>query len=273
VNDTAQQHCSINHSQLDDNTLMALAVGESDTLAFDEIVKRHRATLTRRMFRLFPHDAGLAEDAVQEGLLQAYLKRSYFSGSGSVEGWLWSVARQKAIDIIRKRRRDYIAKADVIGEVPENGGHALDIQDSAPLADELLIAAQEPRRRVTRKDLFKLPELERDMVHMAYFRGMSQADIARAVGKDSSAISRRIDRALTNLRRILSESCTRGLQSVMPPKKTARSAKVVRRAPAQQVPAPNREPAAIDYDHIRSLVVDADAMLARIGEVPLKGQA
>src|SRR3712207_1751732 len=68
--------------------------------------------LYRRRFRAFLStvtallgDAESARDVVQDGFASALLRRADFTGSGSLEGWVWRIVVNRALDERRSRRR------------------------------------------------------------------------------------------------------------------------------------------------------------------------
>jgi RNA polymerase sigma-70 factor, ECF subfamily len=75
-----------------------------DEATYAELVERHRAELSAHCRRLLgsPHDA---EDALQEALLRAWRSLPQFEGRGSVRWWLYRIATNSALDVIRRRRQ------------------------------------------------------------------------------------------------------------------------------------------------------------------------
>jgi RNA polymerase sigma-70 factor, ECF subfamily len=77
-------------------------VQADDPSAFGELYDRH-AGRAWSVARAICHDAGRAEDAVQEGFLAVWRTQdSYRSERGSVQAWLMTIVRNRAIDATRR---------------------------------------------------------------------------------------------------------------------------------------------------------------------------
>jgi RNA polymerase sigma-70 factor, ECF subfamily len=77
---------------------------DRDETAYMELVERHRAELWAHCRRMLgsAHDA---EDALQEALLRAWRSLPQFEGRGSARWWLYRIATNSALDVIRRRRQ------------------------------------------------------------------------------------------------------------------------------------------------------------------------
>ena len=171
----------------DARLLSRLAAGEVDAAA--ELYDRcsaHVYALARRILR----DDGEAEDVVQEVFAQAWRTAArYQSGRATVVGWLLMMTRTRAIDRIRARR----VRPDLLaGSVP-------DVLPSAEAQPSDLLLASEQADRV-RSALLGLPPPQRSAIEMAYYEGMTQAEIAQRLSEPLGTVKTRIRAALTALR-------------------------------------------------------------------------
>ena len=131
-------------------------------------------------------DRAAAEDVTSQAFERAYRKRrSYRAGRGSAEAWVFGIARNAALDELRKRKR----RAKLEGE-PED-------TVSPPLDDA---AEGALRRAVVREALAGLDGAERDLVALKFMGGLSNAEIARVLGMSESYAGTKLHRTLTKLR-------------------------------------------------------------------------
>ncbi|HEX6913245.1 MAG TPA: sigma-70 family RNA polymerase sigma factor [Longimicrobium sp.] len=143
------------------------------------------------------NDADDAEELVEETFWQAWRQAGRYDASrGAISGWLVVMARSRALDRVRLRgwqRAGAAASMDGDG-VPEP---VIDV--GGPLdAAEL-----DETRRLVRAALERLPAEQRETVEMAYFRGMSQTEIAAATGQPLGTVKTRARLALQKLREAL----------------------------------------------------------------------
>ena len=131
-------------------------------------------------------DRAAAEDVTSQAFERAYRKRrSYRASRGSTEAWLFGIARNAALDELRKRKR----RARLEGEPADTVSPSLD-----DAADDAL------RRAVVREALAGLDGAERDLVALKFMGGLSNAEIARVLGLSESNAGTKLHRTLTKLR-------------------------------------------------------------------------
>jgi RNA polymerase sigma-70 factor, ECF subfamily len=132
------------------------------------------------------HDRAAAEDVTSQAFERAYRKRrSYRPARGSVEAWLFGIARNAALDELRRRRR--------------HGGLERDPEDTVTnaLDDHAELAL---RRQTVRAALASLDGRERDLIALKFAGGLSNAEIGRVLGLTESAVGTRLHRTITKLR-------------------------------------------------------------------------
>ena len=131
-------------------------------------------------------DRSAAEDVTAQAFERAYRRRrTYRAGRGSPEAWVFGIARNAALDELRKRKRRAALESD-----PEDF--------DAPPPDEL--AETSLRREVVRKALAELDDADRELVALKYMAGLSNAEIARVLGLSESNTGTRLHRTITKLR-------------------------------------------------------------------------
>ena len=137
-------------------------------------------------------DRSAAEDVVAQAFERAYRKRrSYRPGKGSPEAWIFGIARNAALDELRRRKRRAALETD-----PED--------TSAPGFEEH--ADFTLRREVVRAALAELSGQERDLVSLKFSGGLSNAEIAGVLGLSESNAGTRLHRTITKLRKACHES-------------------------------------------------------------------
>ena len=131
-------------------------------------------------------DRSAAEDVTAQTFERAYRKRrGYRASRGTPEQWIFGIARNAALDELRKRRR----RASLEGDPEDRGATAA--EDHAELA---------LRREVVRAALARLDGQERDLVALKFMSGLTNAEIARVLGTTESNAGTRLHRTITKLR-------------------------------------------------------------------------
>ncbi len=86
----------------DDALVRAVTAG--DESAFAQLVERHRRELHVHCYRMLGSFEE-AEDRVQEALLRAWLKRTTFEGRSTIRAWLYRIATNACLEVLRRRPR------------------------------------------------------------------------------------------------------------------------------------------------------------------------
>jgi RNA polymerase sigma-70 factor, ECF subfamily len=162
----------------------------NDPLAFNELYDRH-AGRAWSVARSVCHDASRAEDAVQEGFLSVWRSQGSYRGDrGSVQGWLMTVVRNRAIDATRREaagHRPPLAHQDGVWDAPADGSTVDEVIDRCE-ADAL-------RRR-----LAQLPGAQAQVIVLAYYAGLSNAEIATLLALPPGTVKGRMRLGLQKLR-------------------------------------------------------------------------
>jgi RNA polymerase sigma-70 factor (ECF subfamily) len=175
----------------DHDCVERMAGGSADALA--ELYDRHTRPVYSLALRIL-QDQGEAEDIVQEVFSQAWRQASRYDRSrGNVGAWLLTLARSRAIDRLRARRArpDHSAEAVAL----------IDFADRAAPADLRLVSAEQMAR--VRAALDALPMLQRVAVELAYYEGLTHAEIAARLEQPLGTVKTRIRMALIKLRESL----------------------------------------------------------------------
>ena len=131
-------------------------------------------------------DAGAAEDILQEVFMQLWRSPEVFDASrGSLAGWLAVIARNRAIDSLRKRRPETDITEIVVSIEP-------DLASGAEWSRVL---------EKIRNTLTSMPSPQRSALEMAFFDGLTHTEIAAKTGEPLGTIKTRIRAGLVILRK------------------------------------------------------------------------
>ena len=135
-------------------------------------------------------DTGAAEDVLQDVFMQLWRNPGSFDSSrGSLGAWLAVIARNRAIDALRRRRPESNLEDIVVSVAPDFAGDA----DRTRIAEKV------------RGLLGGMPLPQRAALEMAYFEGMTHTEIAAKTGEPLGTIKTRIRAGLTSLRKAFQE--------------------------------------------------------------------
>jgi RNA polymerase sigma-70 factor (ECF subfamily) len=180
------------------NDLASVArVRTGDTDAFRVLVERHSGPLFRLAYRMTGNQQD-AEDVVQESFLRAYKQLARFDGRASFGTWLYRIAVNCSLDLVRsrKRRNELVPPADSEMDDPTA---ALPSHDPAP---DRMVMSGEVRSRVA-EAMTELSASERTAFVLRHFEGMGIEDVSRVLGCQPGAAKQSVFRAVQKLRRAL----------------------------------------------------------------------
>ena len=154
-------------------------------LAFDRLYKSSRDDVYAYVASLV-RDPAAAEDVTATAFERAYRKRTRFDPSrGEPRAWLFGIARNAALDELRRRGRqtELAAEPADLAAVPAH--------ESAEASE---------RRLAVAAALAELEPRERELIALKFFAGLNNAEIAAVVGIGESNAGTRLHRAMTKLR-------------------------------------------------------------------------
>src|SRR3954454_17920626 len=137
-------------------------------------------------------DSSAAEDVTAQAFERAYRRRRTFNaGRGSRRAWLFGIARNAALDELRRRRRG----ARLVTEP----------QDDA-IAPAHEAAEMAVRRAALQAAIAELAPRERELVALKFFAGLTNGEIARVIGISETNAGTRLHRVIEKLRRSCDEA-------------------------------------------------------------------
>ena len=174
-----------------------MAARRRDPAAFEALVRRHQGPLYNFCLRMLgsPDDAA---DVAQETFVQLYSHLERLDAREPLAPWLFRVARNRCIDLIRRRRTVPLgAPADDAAEA----GPSYEPADLDPLPEEL--AERADLQRVLAEAIARLPPAYAEVVALRYAGERSFAEIGAILDCDEGAARVRFHRAKTLLRQHL----------------------------------------------------------------------
>ena len=132
------------------------------------------------------HDRAAAEDVTAQAFERAVRRgRTYDARKGTPRAWIFGIARNAALDELRRRRRSAVLVTEPV-----------DPATAAP-EDE---ADHALRRATVRSALAALPAREREVVALKFHGGLDNAELARVLGVSVSNAGTQLHRAMSKLR-------------------------------------------------------------------------
>jgi len=179
-------------AQLSDEILVA-QVARGESAALETLYERYASTVLGISLKIIG-DQTVAEDVLQETFWRVWRHAESFQAQlGSFTGWLFRITRNLAIDIYRQRSARP-PSFDTIDDVPEFD------QIPDPIANVPEQAQSSLKYQQVRRALATLPMLQRQVIEMAYFSGMTRQEIAEATGEALGTIHTRARLGLQKLR-------------------------------------------------------------------------
>ena len=173
-----------------DEDLMA-AIQQHDTVALEKLIQRYRKLLKSVILRAVNDDAA-AEDVLQECFLELWRHADHYSSiKGRPLAWLMTLGKRRAIDYLRRSMAYSRAKDRLEESIQETTSFA---QDSAADCEQADIS------RVIGQHLTLLPEAQKQVIELAFLKGMSQREVAHATHTPLGTVKTRMELGLKKLR-------------------------------------------------------------------------
>lgn len=198
---------------LDPDAALMLRVQQGDREAFAELVERYQRPVINFVYRLI-HDPTEAEDVAQTVFVQVYRFADRYAVSAKFSSWLFTIARNLALNEIRRRSR---RPADSLeAPHPERPDEPLrqfeDRRNAAP-AENLL--ERELEQKIA-EAVDALPEAQRSAVLLCRREDLSYEEIASILGTSVSATKSLIYRGRETLKQRLKQYLKTGEWTLKP---------------------------------------------------------
>ncbi len=166
-------------------------LSRSDKKAIGLIYDHYGAALYGVVLKICMQDEALAQDVIQEGLVNVWKNANrYDSSKGRLFTWVLNICRNKALDRYRqlKRKNEIQTNTDNVNAYE---GHAQTVFNTDTIG--------------LQQEVEKLPEEQRVLIEMAYFQGYTQSQLSEKLDIPLGTIKTRIRNAIVALRKVYQE--------------------------------------------------------------------
>lgn len=176
---------------------LLLRMQEGDETAFEALVRLYEKKIYTLCRRMCSNDED-AQEAAQDTFLSLWRSAGSFRGDASLSTWLYRLATNACIDLLRRNQRG--------GERVslDDEETTLELVDAAPLPEQAL--ERRETQRLINEGLAALPEDYRAILLLREAEGLSYAEIADAMHMELGTVKSRISRGRVLLRNYLSAS-------------------------------------------------------------------
>jgi len=165
--------------------MLISAIRAGDEQAMEEIYARYSSIVYSVSLRVLG-DTAAAEDVLQEVFMQLWRNPAVFDANrGSLPAWLAVIARNRSIDVLRKRKAE------------------TDVAEVIVFVEQDLASHAEGSRALEkiRGALGSMPGPQRIALEMAFFEGLTHSEIAEKTGEPLGTVKTRIRAGLLSLRK------------------------------------------------------------------------
>jgi RNA polymerase sigma-70 factor (ECF subfamily) len=180
---------------LDLDLVAAMARGEER--AASELYDRHAAVVYGLALRMVG-EAADAEEVVLDAFSQAWRDAArYDTSRGSVTGWLTTIVRTRALDLIRARGRRARMTDDIASDTEAPAG----MSEGFPEPDQRVVDGE--RASAVAAALRTLPDAQRHAIELAFFEGLTHHETAERLREPLGTVKTRIRLGMLKLRDML----------------------------------------------------------------------
>ncbi len=164
-------------------------IAAKDRVAVEVLYGRFNVRLYRFILRLVRNEA-IAEELTNETFMEIWLVARKFEGRSSVSTWIFAIARNKAISLLRKRSEDAL-----------DDDQAMAIEDDADTPE---VAAQKgDKAALIRACLNQLSNEHREVVDLVYYHENSIKEVSEIVGIPENTVKTRMFHARKRLSELM----------------------------------------------------------------------
>ena len=177
----------INHAETEAALIEKAQNGDRN--AYGELVRHYHSGVVNVVYRMCG-DVELAEDAAQDAFIQAWLRLSTFRPGTSLRNWLYRIAVNAALDVVRRESKS--PPADV---------ESLTLAD--PLAGPEAAFIQKERTVIVQQAILSLTESSREVLVLREYGGLSYQEIASTLDIPLGTVMSRLNYARERLKELL----------------------------------------------------------------------
>jgi RNA polymerase sigma-70 factor (ECF subfamily) len=170
---------------------------DGDRASFEHLVNRYQRELYHFLVR-FMGDRVLADDVFQETFLQVHQSAAQFDSSRRFRPWLFTIAANKARDMIRSNnRRQTTALQASISSGDESGGEFIDLMSAGTLPPGDSMERQEIQQKV-QQTVMGMPEHLREILLLSYFHQFPYKQISDMLDIPLGTVKSRLHAAVAH---------------------------------------------------------------------------
>jgi len=174
---------------------MMRGIANGDQDSFQRLHERFSGIVHSTIYKVL-NDTMDTEDVAQEVFSAIWRKAGMYNQSkGKPLTWVTTMARNRAIDRLRHKQRQSRLNDDFKEE--------RDTLTSPTRVDSADTAENNDRHRVVRSAVMNLSKEQREAIQMAFFSGLTQSEIADALGEPLGTVKARIRRGMLKLRSVV----------------------------------------------------------------------
>ena len=189
--------------ELHDETYYIDRVKGGDKEAFAWLVDQYRDMIYTVCLRMLGSDAD-AEEAAQDAFVKAYRSLASFQGRSKFSTWIYRIAYNQCISLIRKR----VKMIDLVDEVPEGEISEGDLSGLDALSAE-------ERSKYLHMAIEALPETDSVVITLFYYEELSLEEIAEITGLTSSNIRIKLHRSRKKMYHVINNCLKSEVSSIL----------------------------------------------------------
>ncbi len=174
---------------MNDETKWIRLACQGDQVAFGRLVVAYQTPVYNLAYRMLGN-AGEAEEAAQEAFIRAYTKLHSYDPQRPFRSWLFSIASHYCIDLLRRRRINWLSLEDEFA-------NPIHLASDAP-GPEAAVSQQEHQEQIQHL-LAALSPTDRAAITLRYWYDCSYEEIAETLNLTVSAVKSRLHRARRTL--------------------------------------------------------------------------
>lgn len=182
---------------LPEDTLLAFKAADGNDSAFETLVRKYEKLVSTCVYSIVGNSEDVL-DVSQETFLKVYKSIGSFNGESEFSTWLYRIAKNTALDFVRRRKSASIS-IDSSGEE----GEGFDIPDESTYASPEKTALKNEKSKVLHKAIGCLSEEHREIIILRDLNDYSYEEIADMLNIESGTVKSRLHRAREALRKIL----------------------------------------------------------------------
>ncbi len=183
---------------LPEDTVLAFKAADGDESAFETLVRKYERLVSTCVFSMLGNNPEDILDVSQEVFLKVYRNLSSFKGDSEFSTWLYRVAKNCALDYIRKRKLP-TTSLDTSGE----DGEGYDVADTGDKSNPEKKALEAERKEILRRCIDKLSEEHREVIILRHINDYSYEQISKTLSLEVGTVKSRISRAREALKKNL----------------------------------------------------------------------